>query len=60
MLKAEWEKRRALVEEGLVRADYLLPAAVQEENREQSKDKHSKNYWTVMKRIGAQFRENTD
>ena len=51
---------RRCVEEGLVRADYLLPAAVQEENMEQSLDRHSKNYWTVMKRIGAQFRENTE
>ena len=48
------------LEEGLVLADYLLPAAVQDENMEQSLDRHSKNYWTVMKRIGAQFRENTD
>ena len=58
--KKQTKELRRCVEEGLVRADYLLPAAVQEENREQSKDKHSKNYWTVMKRIGAQFRENTD
>ena len=42
--KKQTKELRRCVEEGLVRADYLLPAAVQEENREQSKDKHSKNY----------------
>ena len=58
--KKQMEELRGCVEEGLVRADYLLPAAVQEENKAQSKDRHSKNYWTVMKKIGEQFRENTD
>ena len=40
---------------GLVRADFLLPKAVQEKNRRQTKQIHEKNYWEVMKKIGEQF-----
>ena len=47
---------RACLMEGLVRADYLLPDQIQEKHKRQAEDRHGKNYWTVMKKIGAAFR----
>ena len=58
--KKQTEELRRCMEEGLARADYLLPEAAQESNRQLAKDRHSRNYWAVMKRIGAEFRERQD
>ena len=58
--KKHMEELRRCLEEGIARADYLLPAEVQENNRQQAESRHERNYWTVMKKIGAAFRENTE
>ena len=55
--KKQIDELRACIEEGITRADYLLPEEAQETNRHLSKDRHERNYWAVMKRIGAEFRE---
>lgn len=55
--KKQMAELRKCVEEGLVRADYLLPEAAQEVNRRRSAGLHDRNYWAVMKRIGTEFRE---
>ena len=49
------EVRRCLTE-GLARADYLLPAKVQAERGRSSEERHDRNYWSAMKRVGDAFR----
>ncbi len=47
---------RRCIQEGLVRADVLLPDAVQKRNQKAAGTVHEKNYWNVMRKLGKEFR----
>lgn len=53
---AQLEEVRKCLTEGLVCADYLLSAKEQARRAQSAKDRHSKNYWGVMRRVGDAFR----
>ena len=51
---AEREMRLCLAE-GLIRADYLLPEAEKTAQAERAAAVHERNYWKVMRRVGAEI-----
>ena len=51
---------RTCFNEGMARADYLLPESEQIENALQMKSTHERNYWIAMRKIGQYFREGTN
>ena len=53
---SQLEEVRRCLTEGLARADYLLPAKVQAERARSSEERHDRNYWSAMKRVGDAFR----
>ena len=53
---AQLEEVRKCLTEGLVCADYLLSAKEQARRAQSAKDRHSKNYWGAMRRVGDAFR----
>lgn len=55
---AQLKELRTCLNEGLVRADFLLPGRVQEERINTADHRHEKNYWAVMKKVGEAFANN--
>lgn len=44
---------RLCMQEGLARADYLLEETVQQKNEAAAESVHERNYWKVMRKLGA-------
>ena len=51
------DELRACLTLGLTRADYLLPEKEQTARVRRADTAHQRNYWRIMKRVGAEFRE---
>ncbi len=54
--KEQLAEIRRCAQEGLARADALLPDAIQKKNQAAARDVHERNYWGVMRKIGRDYR----
>ena len=55
MTPEEERELRLCLTEGLVRADYLLAETEKIQHILLAETVHERNYWKVMKRVGAEF-----